>query len=299
MIKQTLYFSSPAYLSLKNSQLFYRSIDGLIEKEVTRAVEDIGIVVLDNNRITITHNLIKALQENKTAILSCDDSHMPHSLMLPLEGHSEQSERYRHQIEATVPLKKNLWQQTIVAKINNQRRVLQLLDRPYKRLEVLAKRIQSGDPDNIEGQAAAYYWSKYIEGFKRDRMGDPPNNLLNYGYAVLRAMIARSLVSSGLLTTLGIHHKNKYNAYCLADDIMEPYRPFVDLIVHEIHSEYDVGTFLSKSARMTLLGVAEIDAQFGKRTSPLMVGMSQTSASLAMCYMQEKRKIKYPSIIMS
>lgn len=297
MIKQTLYFGSPAYLSLKNAQLFYKSNVGSIKKEVTRAVEDIGIVVLDNNQITITHNLIKALQQNKTAILSCDDSHMPHSLMLPMEGHTEQSERYRFQIDASIPLKKNLWQQTIIAKINNQKRVLQILDKPYKRLEVLIKRVQSGDPDNIEGQAAAYYWGKYIDGFKRDRMGDPPNNLLNYGYAVLRAMIARSLVSSGLLTTLGIHHRNKYNAYCLADDIMEPYRPFIDLIVYGIYSDNEVGTFLSKSARMTLLGVANIDAKFGKRTSPLMVGMIQTTASLAMCFMQEKRKIKYPVII--
>lgn len=299
MIKQTLYFSSPAYLSLKNKQLFYRSIDGPVEKEVTRPVEDIGIIVLDNSRITITHNLIKALQENKTAILSCDDSHMPHSLMLPMEGHTEQSERYRYQIEATQPLKKNLWQQTVIAKIENQKRVLQILDRPNKRLEVLVKRVQSGDPDNIEGQAAAYYWSTYIDRFKRDRMGEPPNNLLNYGYAVLRAMVARSLVSSGLLNTLGIHHRNKYNAYCLADDVMEPYRPFVDLITYSIYEEYDVGTFLSKSARMTLLGVAEVDAQFGKRISPLMVGMIQTTASLAKCYMQEKRKIKYPLMILS
>jgi len=300
MIKQTLYFGNPTYLSFKNKQLHIRvkpEKEGEEEKTITRPIEDIGMIILDSYQITISHHCIKALQNNKAAIVSCDDHHMPHSIMLPMEGHTLQSERYRIQMEASVPLKKNLWQQTIEAKIQNQLSVLDKLMLPTKRLEVLIKRVQSGDPQNIEGQAAAYYWKTYIDGFIRDRDGDPPNNLLNYGYAILRAMIARALVSSGLMLTLGIHHKNKYNAFCLADDIMEPYRPFVDLIVHNMYDEENLESFLRKESKAHLLSIAQVDAWFDKRRSPLMVGMSTTTASLYQCFAGEKRKIIYPMLI--
>ncbi len=299
MIKQTLYFGNPTYLKVKNRQLHIHVKTAVNEKEVTRSIEDLGVVILDNSQITITHNAIRALQNNKTAIISCDDNHMPNSLMLPLQGHTEQSERYRHQIEASIPLKKNLWQQTVIAKITNQMRVLDLLQKPSKRLKVLINRVQSGDSDNIEGQAAAYYWSIFLEGFIRDRYGEPPNNLLNYGYAIIRSMVARSLVASGLLPTLGIHHKNKYNAYCLADDIMEPYRPFVDLIAYDLFVNHGEMTFLSSTVKNKLLSVATIDSYFGKKKSPLMVGMQLTTASLAQCFMGQKRRIIYPQIILS
>jgi len=271
MIKQTLYFNSPTYISLKDKQLHIHVKTPVNEKQVTRPVEDIGMIILDTGQITITHQAIKALQANKTAIVSCDDSHMPASIMLPMQGHTEQSERYRVHMEASVPLKKNLWQQTIEAKVENQRAVLRKLGKPTKRLDVLVKRVQ--------------------------RDGEPPNNLLNYGYAVLRAMIARALTSSGLLLTLGIHHRNKYNAYCLADDIMEPYRPFVDMIVYNMFINKELESFLSTTSKQHLLSLGQVDAQFGKRKSPLMVGMSHTTSSLYSCFAGDKRKIVYPLLI--
>jgi len=297
MIKKTLYFGSPAYLHLRDQQLVIKKQLPGFHAE-TRPIEDIGVIILDHGQITISHNAIKELQSNNVVIISCDDSHMPHSIMLPLEGHSEQSQRYKVQLEASLPLKKMLWQQTIIAKINNQQKVLQILDKPYKRLEVLSRRVQSGDVDNVEGQAAAYYWSTYIEGFVRDRYGLPPNNFLNYGYAILRAIVARALISSGLILTIGIHHKNKYNAFCLADDIMEPFRPFVDLIVHDMYNNDDLELFLSPESKKRLLHLPNVDALYGKTKRPLMVGMSQTSASLFKCFSGEKRKIVFPKIIL-
>lgn len=297
MIKRTLYLGNPAYVKVKNNQLVIITKSAVSEKEVTRPVEDIGVILLDHNQITITHYAIKALMKNKVALISCDDYHMPASLMLPLEGHTQQSEKYKYQIDASVPLKKKLWQQTVVAKIENQKRVLELLDKPAARLKLLLGRVQSGDPENIEAQAAAYYWPTLLDGFTRDRYGDPPNNLLNYGYAILRSMIARSLVSSGLIPTLGIHHRNKYNAYCLADDIMEPYRPFIDIICHNMFVNKEVESFLSKTSKAQLLSIATVDGQFGSNRRPLMVGMAYTTASLSACYQGEKRKINYPLLI--
>jgi len=213
MIKRTLYFGNPAYLSVELSQLVIKKPDTL--DKILIPIEDIGILILDHQRITITHEVIRRLQENKAAIISCDKQHMPQSLLLPLEGNYTQSEVQRFQIEASIPLKKQLWQQTVTAKIKNQKLLLYKLGLDYKRLEVLEQRVNSGDTTNVEGQAAAYYWSHLFEDFNRDRYGSYPNNLLNYGYAILRSMMARALTSSGLLPTLGIFHKNKYNAFLL------------------------------------------------------------------------------------
>lgn len=296
MIKKTLYFANPTYIKLKHKQLHIHIKTKVNEKEVTRSVEDVGIVMLDNDQITITHGAMRALQENKAVIISCAANRMPHSIMLPIEGHTEQSERYKIQLAASLPLKKKLWQQTVEAKVRNQMLVLEKLEKPTHRLRILLRRVQSGDPENIEGQAAAYYWPTLIEGFIRDRYGEPPNNLLNYGYAVLRAMTARALVSSGMLPTIGIHHKNKYNAFCLADDIMEPFRPFMDMIVYNMFINNELESFLSTSSKQHLLSITQLDAKFGKKKSPLMVGMSTTTASLYKCYSGEKRKIIYPLI---
>ncbi len=295
MIKRTLYFGNPAYLSIKLDQLVVNK-PGEVETK-TIPIEDIGIVLLDHQQITITHEVLRRLQDNKAAIISCDKSHMPQGLLLPLEGNITQSKIQRHQVNASEPLKKQLWQQTIIAKINNQAQVLKSLNKDYKRLAVLVSRVKSGDPNNIEGQAAAYYWRTLFDGFIRDRYGDPPNHYLNYGYAVVRAMVARALLSSGLLPTLGIFHKNKYNAFCLADDIMEPFRPFVDAIVCQIVADEDsVNFMLSQEVKQRLLSIATVDASYGKRKSPLMVGMATTTKSLADCFAGTKRKIIYPKI---
>jgi CRISPR-associated protein Cas1 len=162
-----------------------------------------------------------------------------------------------------------------------------------------ANDVRSGDPDNLEARAAVYYWKSlfgHIPGFIRDREGTAPNNLLNYGYAILRAVVARSLVASGLLPTFGIHHHNRYNAYCLADDIMEPYRPYVDHLVYDITEQYGVDVELSKDIKAELLSIPTLDVVIGDKQSPLMVAASQTTASLYKCYNGELRKIAYPEI---
>lgn len=295
MIKRTLYFGNPAYLSIKLDQLVIQKPKE--ESKTTVPIEDIGIVLLDHQQITITHEVLRRLQANKAAIISCNKQHLPSGLMLPIEGNYTQSKTQKYQINASVPLKKQLWQQTVIAKIRNQKLLLKFLELPYKRLQILETRVQSGDPSNIEGQAAAYYWRTLFKDFKRDRHGDPPNNLLNYGYIVLRAIIARALVSSGLIPTFGIFHKNQYNAYALADDIMEPYRPFVDHIVYDLFNNYEIDNFLNTEAKKRLLSIATSDAMFAKKRSPLMVGLSFTTKSLADCFSGVKRKITYPELI--
>lgn len=310
MIKRTLYFGNPAYLCVRLEQLEVRLPE--VEKNETLPesfkqssvkripIEDIGVMVLDHKQITITQGTLSALLNNNVAVITCDEHRMPSGLMLPLSGNTTQSERFRHQIEASLPLKKQLWQQTIQAKILNQSAVL------YRQrglecgnMEAWAKQVKSGDADNLEGRAAAFYWQTLfgdIKGFHRDREGVPPNNLLNYGYAILRAVVARSLVGSGLLPTLGIHHHNRYNAYCLADDIMEPYRPYVDNLVAEIiDSGIDIST-LSKEIKSKLLSIPVLDVVINGRRSPLMIGVGMTTASLYKCYSGEIRKIAYPTM---
>ncbi|MDD2386997.1 MAG: type II CRISPR-associated endonuclease Cas1, partial [Bacteroidales bacterium] len=227
MLKKTLFFSNPYRLSLKNLQLVAESKD---DGELrTIPVEDIGFMVLDNMQISISMPLIEALVGNNVAVVFSDSKHMPQSMLLNLDSHSIQTEIFRNQIDASIPLKKNLWKQTIECKIANQAKLLKILDRQSADILNLAKGVKSGDTDNREGTAARLYWPRLLgKSFIRDRFGNFPNELLNYGYIILRAAVARSLVGSGLLPTLGIHHRNKYNSYCLADDIMEPYRPYVD-----------------------------------------------------------------------
>lgn len=308
MIKRTLYFGNPAYLSVRLSQLEIRLPE--VEKNTTLStnfkessvkripIEDIGVVVLDNKQITITQGALGALLDNNVAIISCDEQRMPSGLMLPLAGNTTQSERFRHQIEASLPLKKQLWQQTIQAKIINQSAVLySQKGMECGNMEAWAKQVKSGDTDNLEGRAAAFYWQNLfgnIKGFHRDRDGVAPNNLLNYGYAILRAVVARSLVGSGLLPTLGIHHHNRYNAYCLADDIMEPYRPYVDRLVAEIVGSGANITELTPELKSKLLSIPILDVVINGRRSPLMIGVGMTTASLYRCYSGEIRKIAYP-----
>lgn len=197
-------------------------------------------------------------------------------------------------------LRKQLWQQTIQYKIRNQAAILaQCTEAETKCMQVWANEVRSGDPDNLEARAAVFYWKNLfgnIPGFIRDREGVTPNNLLNYGYAILRAVIARSLVASGLLPTLGIHHHNKYNAYCLADDIMEPYRPYVDQLIYDIVEQYGEDIELSKDIKSELLSIPTLDVVIAGKRSPLMVAASQTTASLYKCFSGELRKIAYPEI---
>lgn len=309
MIKKTLYFGNPAYLSLRNAQLIIRlpevvDNDTLPEyfkqvSEVSKPIEDIGVIVLDHKQITITSGVLEAFLENNCAVLTCDSKSMPVGLLLPLHGNTTQNERFRQQLDASLPLSKQLWQQTIKAKIENQAAVLkECTGEEIKCMKVWAANVRSGDPDNQEARAAAYYWKNLfrIEGFTRDRDGIPPNNLLNYGYAILRAVVARGLVVSGLLPTLGIHHHNRYNAYCLADDIMEPYRPYVDRLVYSIVRQGGNYAELTKELKVRLLTIPTLETNIAGKRSPLMVAVGQTTASLYKCFSGELRKISYPEI---
>jgi len=297
MIKRTLFFGNPAYLSTKNEQLIVEFPSLLTTQSVP--IEDIGIVVLENIQITITNALLEKLINNNVSLINCNQQHMPIGMLMPLNGHTEQSERFKHQINASAPLKKNLWQQTVSYKILNQAALLKQYSVPIENMIYWAKNVNSGDTLNHEARAAGYYWKNLItvENFTRHQDGDPPNNLLNYGYAILRAITARALVCSGLLPTLGIFHKSKYNAYCLADDIMEPYRPFVDMIVCSIiETEVSIDE-LTLDIKKQLLSIATIDVVIENKKSPLMVAMSRTTNSLNECFEGTARKILYPEYV--
>ena len=310
MIKKTLCFSNPIYLSLRNAQLVLHIPEvennttwpEAIKKEAERTIpiEDIGVVVLDNRRITITSGAMEALLENNCAVITCNQKSMPVGLLLPLCGNTTQNERFRSQLEASLPLRKQLWQQTIKQKILNQEPVLRInTAQETKCMRVWSNDVRSGDSDNLEARAAAYYWKNVFTtypNFVRDREGTPPNNLLNYGYAILRAIIARALVGSGLLPTLGIHHHNRYNAYCLADDIMEPYRPYVDqLVLDIIQCNLEISD-ITRDLKMQLLGIPMLDVVINGKRSPLMIAAQQTTASLAKCFAGECKRISYPEM---
>lgn len=310
MIKKTLCFSNPIYLSLRNAQLVLHlpevesndTLPETMKKEAERTIpiEDIGVVILDHRRITITSGVLEALLENNCAVITCDQKSMPVGLLLPLCGNTTQNERFRTQLDVSLPLRKQLWQQTVKQKILNQEYVLRTnTDKETNCMRVWANDVRSGDPDNLEARATAYYWKNLFKDypdFVRDRGGTPPNNLLNYGYAILRAVIARSLVGSGLLPTLGIHHHNRYNAYCLADDIMEPYRPYVDELVLDLIRQNEDISEINKRLKMQLLGIPMLDVVINGKRSPLMIAAQQTTASLYKCFAGEMRHVNFPEI---
>ena len=310
MIKRTLCFGNPALLNLKNGQLVVRKLsNGELNVEpgqkvqvATIPIEDVGIVLLDHPQITLSHGLIAALLENNVAVITCNAKHMPVGLVFPLEGNTLQSERFALQIGASLPLKKQLWQQTVAQKIRNQAAVLKSVrNAEVGNMLVWASSVKSGDSDNLEGRAAAYYWKQMFaewDRLTRDRDGDWPNPLLNYGYAILRAMVARALVSSGLLPTLGIHHHSRYNAYCLADDIMEPYRPYVDTKVMSMLSRWGQADEINSEMKRELLSIPVLEVIINGQRSPMMVAVSQTTTSLFKCFSGEIRKIVYPEIPM-
>ncbi|PWL30781.1 type II CRISPR-associated endonuclease Cas1 [uncultured Roseivirga sp.] len=297
MIKRTLLFGNPAHLSTRKEQLVVKYPDD--DQKKTMPIEDIGVVLLEHPQITITHTLISKLLGNQVAIITCDAQHLPQGLMLNLNTHHKQVAQMRHQLSATQVLKDRLWKQTIQAKIKNQAALLKMNNIPAENMERWASKVQNGDPENFEGRAAAYYWkclfTDLIQNFKRGRYEGEPNNLLNYGYAILRGAIARSLMISGLLPTMGYHHSNQYNSYCLADDLMEPYRPFVDQLVLELIRTEDSYTELTPSLKQDLLKVPVLDVIINNQSSPLMLAAQQSAASLAKCYSKEEKALKLPS----
>ena len=305
MIKRTLYFGNPAYLSLKLKQMVVKlpqkGDEERDENELTRTVpiEDIGVVILDHKQITVTQALISALLDNNCALITCDSRQLPVGLMLPLAGNTVQNERFRLQLDASLPLKKQLWQQTIEAKIKNQAAMLKYTTGEiHNNMLKWSESVKSGDTGNMEARAAVYYWKTVFPDnpyFVRDHEGEGTNALLNYGYAILRAIVARALVASGLLPTLGIPHHNRYNAYCLADDIMAPYRPYVDKIVVDILSE-DPEAEVITAVKIKLLNIPVTEVLIGGKRSPLMVAVSHTTSSLVKCFRGESRRLIYPEM---
>jgi len=295
MIKRTLYIGNPSYLRLKHNQLVVLTPDSH-EIKGTIPIEDIAILMLDHAQIIISQQLIQRLMGNTVVVISCDAHHLPNGIMLPLDGHSELTERWRYQIEASLPLKKQLWKQTVVAKITNQKGLLQKYKQPVEAMDRYLESVTTGDEKNMEGKAAAHYWKYILNDFNRHRFGEVPNNLLNFGYAVLRSIVARAIVSSGMLPALGIFHRNKYNTYCLADDIMEPYRPYVDKLVLDWIALNPEMLELTKEAKGHLLTIATQDVQIEDMTRPLLIAVTNTTASLYKCFTSEKRTISYPEL---
>lgn len=285
-------FSTPYHLRLKDNQMIV-STKECHDVYKSIPIEDMGIVVLEHLQSTITLPLLNALSENNVAVVLCNGNYMPSAMLMNLDSNKIQAENYRAQIEAGEPLKKNLWQQIVKAKIRNQADLLNKLGKDGDKLRPYYCNVKSGDADNREGVAAKVYWRELFgEHFVREREGAPPNNLLNYGYSILRAATARSLMGSGLFPAFGIFHRNRYNAFPLADDVMEVYRPYVDEVVYSL---YNAGSIqLNKETKMKLLNVLFSDTLFGSIKRPLSIALSFTTASFAKCFVKEQKVISCP-----
>lgn len=293
-MNRTIYISTASYLHCKNSQL--KIIDPITKLEKgSIPIEDVAFLVLDHVQITITHHVIIKLQEAKATLISCNAQHLPASIQIPLAAHSEHTERILQQTQISEPLKKQLWKQTVEEKINNQAALLKQLNLDFKPLQVYTNNVKTGDNTNREGVAAKYYWQQLFNNFTRGRHNSGPNNLLNFGYAILRSIVARALSTSGFHLALGIHHKSKYNATCLADDIMEPYRPFVDALVLQ-YLENNPSNDLNKQAKVHLLSLMQQDVFIDGKTRPLQVAVNNTVASFRKCINGENKYIRYPEL---
>lgn len=292
MIKQTLMFTTPASLSMKNQQLVITRKE--TDEVVTRPIEDIGFVVVANQMVKMTVPLLNALTDNNVSVIFCDDKQMPKSMLMTLEGNTTLQESYRYQMDASEPIKKRLWKQLVESKIKNQAELLNRVGQDGDVLKPYYMNVKSGDSDNREGTAARVYWSMLFEKpFRRDRDGEQPNAILNYGYAILRAATARALVGSGLYPAFGIFHRNRYNAFPLADDMMEPYRPFVDEIAYRLYMD-GAAEEMTNYVKSELLKVLFADVRTGKMTRPLEVALSMTTASLLRVFKGEETKLVLP-----
>ncbi|MGC4129648.1 MAG: type II CRISPR-associated endonuclease Cas1 [Bergeyella sp.] len=297
MLFRSIYIGNPAYLKLKDEQMYILCPETK-EMKAKIPIEDLGLLMLDHFQITISHQLIQRMMGNNVVVVSCDSHHLPHGIMLPIHGHSEHSQRVKDQLEASEPLKKQLWKQTVECKIENQKEVLRKLGNYYEPMQEYQKNVKSGDITNMEGIAAQHYWKYLISlDFLRQRFGDSPNQFFNFGYSVLRSIVARAIVEAGLLPVLGIFHKNKYNPYCLADDLMEPYRPFADLLVMDWLTKNPDCEDLTKEFKAHIMQIATKDVKIDGLKRPLLVAVKTTTSSLYKCYTGEKRQISYPELI--
>ena len=296
MIKRIIEISrARTHLAIRYGQLLVKQ-DG--EQVSSIPCEDIGVLLVDHRGVTYTHSVFTKLLDCGAAVVLCGGDHHPAGMLLPLESNSVQTERFRFQIETKEPVKKRLWKQVIRAKIKHQAKVVGSDSDVYKSLMALRERVRSGDPDNIEAQASRKFWPVYLQGerFRRNVNGAAPNNLLNYGYMVVRAAVARALCSAGLLPSLGIHHRNRYNAFCLADDMIEPFRGFVEAKVREICEGEGVIDELEQGVKARLLEVLYESVTIGGFKGPLMVGLHRTMASLQRCFAGEQKFLDLPEL---
>lgn len=295
MLKRTLVFSSPVNLSLRNNQLVI-SYKDIPNEAQTVPIEDIAVVMIENQMTTASIPLLNALTEANVSVIICDSRGMPRSMLQNLDSHNLQGEILRNQLEAGEVLKKQLWKQIVEAKIRNQSGLLLQLGKSGEKLKPLYSNVKSGDTDNREGIAARIYFQELFgTDFVRDRTQPGLNMFLNYGYTILRAAVARSVVSSGLFPAIGLYHHNRSNAFPLVDDLMEPYRPYVDEVVYNMW-QTQVVEKLDKDAKAKLINILYCDTKFHNITRPLQVGLSITTASLAKCYAKELKFLSYPII---
>jgi len=293
VIKRTLEISrEPVHLSVRHEQLVLKR-DGQVVGSVP--CEDIGVVMVDHPQTTYTHAALAQLAESDAAVVICGRNHLPVAMLLPLADHSQVVWRVRDQLNAGLPLCKQLWKQVVVAKIQAQAANVDASQPGHRKLLALAREVRSGDPKNVEATAARVYWANWLwqENFRRDQDAAGINGFLNYGYAIVRAGVARAIVAAGLMPSLGIHHRNRSNAFCLADDLMEPFRPLIDDRVREMHRQgYDQ---LNQPAKAELLGVLTQTMQLGDQTGPLMVMLHRMVASLTRCYAGESKQLEIPT----
>ena len=294
MLKRTLFFSTPYCLSLRNGQMIIHTHEAPDQRK-SIPIEDIGFVVLEDQQTSITLPLLNALSDNNVAVILCGENRMPNTMLMNLDSNRTQGENYRSQINASEPLKKGLWKQIVEAKIRNQAALLRKLGRDGDKLKPYYMNVKSADTDNREGTAAKIYWTELFGSeFYRSREGSPPNNLLNYGYTILRAAVARAIMGSGLFPALGIFHRNRYNAFPLADDLMEPYRPYVDEIVYRLYTNGHMQ--LTREVKGELLRILFVDTRFDKIVRPLEVGLTFTTSSIAKCFAGIQKKVSYPML---
>ncbi len=293
MIKRCIEISSgPAHISVSKEQLII-SREG---KELGRIpLEDIGVVVLHNPSITCTHVALQSFMAHKVAVVVCGKDHHPAGMLLPMEGHSIQAEIMCHQASAGEVLKRRLWRDIVRQKIRNQAMALSVVGMSPKPLDTFASKVKAGDSDNMEGRTSRLYWTRLFgKNFRRDRYGGPPNALLNYGYMVVRAALARAVCGSGLHPSFGIHHRNRYNAFALVDDLIEPLRPLVDIRVYRLWADGKVE--LTKDVRAELLSALSHTVEWNGQDSPLMVAMQRYTASLRKVYTGEQKELDFPLI---
>ena len=295
MIKRIIDISEAAYVRLKHQQLVIEKQSEIVGQ---LPIEDLGVLILQHPAIVLIQQLIVACQKNKVVIVFCDEKHLPYSLILPIgEGHTLHNKILKQQMAISEPTRKRLWQKIVQHKIKEQEQTLVLLNKKSTRLKFLSTQVKTGDSGNCEAIAAQAYWKLLFgKAFKRDADLDGVNSLLNYGYAIIRAAVARSVCGAGLHPTIGLFHTNQYNSLCLADDLMEPFRPWVDYVVYQMASTNSEVT-INQQSKQTLLGLMSEAVLYKKKTMPFMVALNYLMADLKRCYSDGIKTLPYPLLL--